>query len=71
MDYPLKVSAFGGFSFEGEDFSFLLPPYSFLEKFLLLPRLPTFLIPHSTFHIPQKILPRKIPPALDNKKGPT
>jgi len=20
MDYPLKVSAFGGFSFEGEDF---------------------------------------------------
>ena len=25
----------------------------------LLPRLPTFLIPHSTFHIPQKILPQK------------
>ena len=38
MDYPLKVSAFGGFSFEGEDFSFLLPPSSFLEKSFLLPR---------------------------------
>jgi hypothetical protein len=35
MDYPLKVSAFGGFSFEGEDFSFHIPPSTFHKKSFL------------------------------------